>query len=180
MSTTSLHRFALAAAICAVAACSQSTPGTSPAPSSSAAVKIAGNVCDQKLLTAADFTGVTASPVTSTKLLAGDPQTCTFVAGTDAQQEEFVVSLRAGLGRATIGAFTSGHMNEFAKWQPFSGAGESAIWMPELGELQAQKSDVLCDAHPSAMSHAFDKTDAATRQKQLATLCNTVFDRLKL
>ncbi len=173
MSYCHLIPLALAAAICATTACTQSTPGHA----SAAAPKISGNVCDLKLLGAADLVGVLDQPITGTKPLPGDAQSCIFTAGTGANAAELTVALRPGLGRATIGSFTSGRMNAYSKWQTMSGVGDEAVWLAQLHEVQAQQDDVLCDISPGAMSIALNKIP---EQQKIGALCNTIFARLNL
>jgi len=161
-------------------ACSQSTPGTATAATgkpSAATPKISGNVCDLKLLSAADLVGVLDQPVNGTKSLPGDAQTCIFTSGTEPGAPQLSVSLRAGLGRATIASFTSGHMDEYSKWQTLAGVGDGAVWLPQLHEVQAQQDDVLCNVHPDVASAALGHPPV---QQKLGALCNTIFTRLNL
>lgn len=167
------------ATLVAVAACSNNASDAATA-THAAARGITGNVCDLKLLTPADFAGMTRTPITLTEPLPGDPATCKFLTNADpSSKEEIHISLRPGLGRTTLATFTSGRMDEFVKWEPQSGVGDAAIWKPELKQVSAQQGDVLCEAGLSAMTAAFDKTDAQTRRSQLGNLCNIVFQRLK-
>ena len=181
---------ALASALSALAACSQgasttgnassnSAPGTAPASSGepAAAPRISGNVCDLKLLTAADLVGVLDKPVTATKPLAGDAQTCIFTTGAEPGAPQLSVGLRGGLGRATITSYTSGHMDAYSKWEPLAGVGDGAVWVPQLHEVMAQQDDVLCDVRPDGLSVALGNAAAA---QKLGALCSTIFARLHL
>jgi hypothetical protein len=181
---------ALASALCALAACSQgasttgnassnSAPGTAPAASGepAAAPKISGNVCDLKFLAAADIAGVLDKPVSSTKPLAGDAQTCIFTTGAEPGAPQLSVGLRAGLGRASIAAYTSGHMDAYSKWESLAGVGDGAVWVPQLHEVVAQQDDVLCDIQPDGLNVALGSSAA---QQKLGALCNTIFARLHL
>src|SRR5689334_944511 len=83
----------------ALAACSQGTPTASSAsaaeaPASSAAKT--GSACDLKLLGVADVDGILDKPITGTKPLPGDAQTCYFTTGDG--MAEVKVSLRPALG----------------------------------------------------------------------------------
>ncbi len=139
------------------------------------------HVCDNGLLTATDFVGILDEPVTGTKPLKGDTQTCYFITATNDQGgAEVMVSLRGGLGRATIASFTSGHMNEYAQWKPLSGVGEEAIWVPMLHEVQAQQANVLCDVESTQPGKTLRDAGEAAQQQRLGGLCNKVFDALKL
>jgi hypothetical protein len=141
----------------------------------------AGTVCEQKLLTADDLAGIYDEPFTGTRPLPGDSQTCDFIT---AAEHQLRVTLRPGNGRAVIGSFTSGRMNEYAKWQPLAGVGEEAIWKPDLTEVSARNGDVLCEIAPEAGSLFLAKTlknaDQTAKQKKLGGLCNTIFARLHL
>lgn len=170
----------IASASSLLPACSQYPPGATPAAAASkpsGAARISGNVCDLKLLSAADVAGVLDQAVTGTKPLTGDAQTCVFSAGTGPGAPHVSIGLRPGLGRATIASFTSGHMNEYSKWQALAGIGDEAVWLPELHEVQAQQADVLCNVKPDIASTAAGHAPA---QEKLGALCNTIFARLKL
>lgn len=192
MNTPIKRNIALACALGALAACSQGAPtsenGNAPSNSASgtalassgepaAAPTISGNVCDLKLLTAADLVGVLDKPVTGTKPLKGDAQTCFFTTGDDPGAPQLSVGLRGGLGRATIASFTSGHMDQYNKWEPLAGVGDGAVWVPLLHEVQAQQDDVLCDIEPDGLSVTLGNGAA---QEKLGALCNTIFTRLHL
>lgn len=167
-----------------VTACSrsaQSPAGTPPVAANAQSVVPAGNVCDRQLLTMADLGGIFDDAFTATKSLQGDAQTCYFVT---AAQHRLRVTLRLHNGRAVIGSFTSGRMNEYAKWQPLAGVGEEAIWKPDLSEVSARSGDVLCEVGPEAGSLFLAKTlkdagEPAVQQK-LGAVCNTVFARSHL
>ncbi|MGH8040795.1 MAG: hypothetical protein ACREPN_01990 [Rudaea sp.] len=166
---------ALACALCAIGACSKSA--SNAAANASAAAK-PGNVCDLKLLTPADFTGILNAPVIGTKPLQGDPQTCYFVTSNgDHGSGEMRVTLRPGLGVVTIATFTSGKMDAYANWAPLAGVGDGAVWKPDLHEVSAQKNNVLCEIAPSpmSMSDAFAHAGEAAQQKRLGALCNKIF-----
>jgi hypothetical protein len=179
--------FGCALALGALAACSQGA-GTSGGNTASsiaggssgepaAAPKISGNVCDLKLLTATDLAGVLDKPVTGTKPLAGDAQTCIFTTGAEPGSPQLSVGLRGGMGRASIASYTSGHMDAYSKWEPLADVGDGAVWVPQLHEVQAQQDDVLCDIQPDGLSVALGKGAA---QQKLGALCSTIFARLHL
>ncbi len=83
-----------------------------------------------------------------------------------------------------IGSFTSGHMDQFAKWQPLAGVGEEAIWKPDLAEVSARNGDVLCEIAPEAgslfLAKALKDGDETVKQRRFGGLCNTIFARLQL
>lgn len=171
-----------ACAICALAACSQGASTSSPVLPGAKVASAAnqGNVCDRKLLTLDDVGGILDQPVTGTKPLPGDPQTCYFITAQDAQGGGKIrVSLRDGHGKATIDSFTSGRMNDFAKSTPLAGVGDEAVWLPDLHEVDARKGDVLCVVGvPMFMSNALRDAGEAAQQQRLGALCNKVFAAL--
>lgn len=192
MNTLIKRNIALVCALGALTACSQGAPPSehANAPSNGASGKalassgkpaaaptISGNVCDLKLLTASDLVGVLDKPVTGTKPLKGDAQTCFFTTGDDPGAPQLSVGLRAGLGRTSIASFTSGHMDQYSKWELLAGVGDGAVWLPQLHEVQAQQDDVLCDIEPDGLSVTLGN---AAAQERLGALCNTIFTRLHL
>lgn len=176
------NNLTVACAICALAACSQGASTSSSATPAAKAVSAAiqGNVCDRKLLTLADVGGILDQPVTGTKPLPGDAQTCYFITAQDAQGGgKIQVTLRDGHGKATIDSFTSGKMNDFAKSTPLAGVGDEAVWLPDLHEVDARKGDVLCVVGvPMLMGKALRDAGEAAQQQRLGTLCNKVFSAL--
>ena len=95
-----------------LAACSKpvSNPGA-PAASQGAgnagASTPAGNACDRKLVTSADAAEILGEPVASVKTLPGDAQSCVF---TTSDFTTLTISLRPGLGRATVDTWAAGKM----------------------------------------------------------------------
>lgn len=168
----------LASAACALVACSQGAPTTASAPAEkSAAIAPAktGSVCDLKLLTVADVDGILDKPITGTKPLQGDAQTCYFSAGTG--MAEIKVTIRPGMGEATVASYTSGKMSEYAKWQTLNGVGDKAVWNPQLNEVTATMNNVLCETDPGAgalfLNPELRKSGKA--YERLGALCNKVF-----
>ena len=96
----------------ALPACSKTSDGGSTAnaqsPQSSSAIP-AGTICEQKLLSVNDLVGIYDEPFTGTKPLSGDAQTCYF---TTARDNQLRVTLRPGMGKATIASFTSALFSE--------------------------------------------------------------------
>lgn len=170
-----LSACALACTLCVVGACAKTAPN---AAANAAASAKSGTVCERKLLTPADVAGVLSAPVIGTKPLQGDPQTCYFVTGKkDYGSGELRVTLRPGLGVATIATFTSGKMDAYVTWSPLAGVGDGAVWKPDLHEVSAQKDNVLCEVAPSpmSMSDAFFHAGEAAQKQRLGALCNKVF-----
>jgi hypothetical protein len=171
-----------ACAICTLAACSQgaTTSSSVPPAAKTTSAAIQGDVCDRKLLTLADVAGILDAPVTGTKPLHGDPQTCYFVsANSDQGGAELRITLRPGHGKKTLESFTSGMMNAYATWKPLSGVGDEAVWLPDLHEVDARKGDVLCVVGvPMFMGKDLRDAGEAAQKQRLGTLCNKVFSTL--
>jgi len=172
-------------AACSLAACSQgASMGQKGVGEKSlqvtAATKTQGNVCERKLLTLTDVAGILDAPVTGTKPLHGDPQTCYFVsANSDQGGAELRITLRPGHGKKTLESFTSGMMNAYATWKPLSGVGDEAVWLPDLHEVDARKGDVLCVVGvPMFMGKDLRDAGEAAQKQRLGTLCNKVFSTL--
>ncbi|MGA9333042.1 MAG: hypothetical protein WBV39_02075 [Rudaea sp.] len=176
MTTT---RILLPIALCILGACSRSAPTVSsgtPAKSTAAIPVGTGSACDLKLLAVDDLAGILDKPITGYKPLRGDPQTCYFITGGDGSAE-VKVSIRPGMGNASLGAFASGHMNDYAKWQTLTGVGERAVWKPQLNEISATMDNVLCEVSPTAGNLFLDPKLRASGKAyaRLGALCNKVF-----
>ncbi|QBB71237.1 hypothetical protein ELE36_13215 [Pseudolysobacter antarcticus] len=171
----------LASTICMLGACSKTASNTgagSPANISAAQAAKApvSSVCDQKLLVAQDMDGILSEPITATKNLNGDAQTCYFITATNNHGgPEIKVTLRPGLGKVTLGTFSSGQMKEYATSEPLSGVGEEAVWLTDLREINARKGDLLCDIRAQGLSNELAKAPVAALQKKLGALCNKIF-----
>ena len=176
---------ALACALCVLAACSKSAPGAGP-PTAAGADKTVrsanpGNVCERKLLTADDVAGILSEPITGTKPLTGDAQTCYFITANESHGgPELKVTLRPGMGVATLATFTSGKMDQYVSWKPLAGVGDGAVWKPDLHEVTAQKDNVLCEVAPGPLGMSAELTNAgeAAQQQKLGALCNKIFAAL--
>lgn len=129
-----------------------------------AAVAVAGNACDRKLLTAADVAPLLAEPIATVKAIPGDPQSCEF---TTANFSSVQVALRPGLGHMTLDAVISGKTNQSVT--PLAGVGERAVWDPILKEVDAEKNGLLCDIGAQGPA-----TGGATKEK-VGALCAKVF-----
>lgn len=107
--------------------------------------------------------------VTASRPVPGDSQSCEF--GNGARHVQ--VSVRPTLGRVTVESWIAGRMPLRAS--AFPGAGDAAVWQPDLHELIAEQNDVLCDV--SVSGGAIDTTHAASIDlaRRLANLCNKVF-----
>jgi hypothetical protein len=166
---------ALPAVVCALSvalACGKSAPSTAAASEHSkpAARVNTGNACDRKLLTAADAAGILSEPVTGTKPIPGDPQSCEFTTGSFSSVE---VTLRPGLGRTTLGVWKSGRMP--VSGTTLTGVGDEAVWVDPLSEVVAEKNDLLCDIQVTGLAGVLQHKPAADRQKAIGALCNKIF-----
>ncbi|MEP6494248.1 MAG: hypothetical protein ABJF01_16315 [bacterium] len=102
--------------------------------------------------------------------LASDRQTCEFES---ANRMRLFVSVRPGMGRLTIDSWLNGRMPLEAA--PFSGVGDRALWQPELGELLAERGDLLCDITVTERNGKRRVPLAANLAERLGVLCNSVF-----
>ncbi len=154
----------LVCALSVVLACGKSAPGTAAAASEhpkSAAQVNTGNACDRKLLTAADAAGILSEPVTGTKPIPGDPQSCEFTTGSYSSVE---VTLRPGLGRTTLGVWKSGRMP--VSGTTLTGVGDEAVWVASLTEVIAEKNDLLCDIQVTGLAGVLQhKPPPASRRR---------------
>jgi hypothetical protein len=148
----------------ALAACSKGASQTAGG-TATASQAPAGNACDRKLLTAADVTDLLGAPVTETKTIPGDAQTCVFNTG---GFNSVSVTLRPGLGDVTVKTWLDGKMPVSAVAQP--GVGDRAAWVSDLSEVVATKGNVLCD-----IQFRGGGTKTAAQQTAIGGLCNKIF-----
>jgi hypothetical protein len=81
------------------------------------------------------------------------------------------IALRPGHGKASVGGYTSGHMNEFEKSEPLPGVGDEAVRSLGLNRVIARKGDLLCEiTGPGLAPPAGDPMIA-----KLGKLCNKIF-----
>ena len=183
MVMTSTSRLAMTAALTlgALTSCSKSGPQESGAVASgrsqpatvAASPANAGNACERHLLSAADAAGILSEPITGTKPLKGDPQTCYFITASEAQGgPRLMVSIRPGLGRVTVKAWADGSMP--VKGIPLGGVGDSAVWVSETNEVNAQKNDLLCNIGVHGVSRELLR-EPAEEQRKVGALCNKIF-----
>jgi hypothetical protein len=177
MSIRTPRSLALVLTLGTLAACSQgtSTPSGSSAAANNVAPAKTGNACDRKLLTANDMAAILSEPITGTEPLKGDAQTCYFITATTDTRggAKIMISVRPGLGEATLATFTSGKMDAYAKSMPLAGVGDSAVWMPETFEVNAQKNNLLCVA--GLRGSAVIEHKPEDLPKKLGALCNKIF-----
>ena len=159
-------------ALCGTAACSRTAPtgGTDVSVAAGSQVVAAqpGSACDRKLIVASDVASLLDQPVVETKNIPGDAQSCEFRTG---GFSSVTVSVRPGHGRAVLGMYTSGKMDEYDKSAPLSGVGDAAIRSLGLNRIDARKEDLLCEISGPGLAKGQD--DPATLK--LGALCNKIF-----
>ncbi|MDR3385752.1 MAG: hypothetical protein P4L92_01765 [Rudaea sp.] len=172
MTKAKLKAIALASTLGVLCACSKSAPNAADATAAQAAatkpVVQPGSACDRKLVTAQAVAGILAAPITGTKNIPGDPQSCEFLA---AGFSSVTISVRPGHGKAAVGAYTSGKMNDYEKSEPLAGVGDEAVRSLELNRVVARKGDLLCEITGPGMAKAAG--DPVTLK--LGALCNSIF-----
>ncbi|MGH7025667.1 MAG: hypothetical protein ACREEB_19065 [Caulobacteraceae bacterium] len=155
----------LACGASGLGACSR-TAAKAAGPGAAAQVE---NPCDRKLISQADMAGILGEPITSVAPLPGDAQSCVF---RTASFTSITVSLRPGVGRATVETWASGKMPLTAS--PLAGVGERAVWQSTLHEVIAEKDNVLCDigviGPPTATTGATPTSVGALCRKIFAAL----------
>ena len=155
----------LLAACASFASCSNQS-GASLASASAAA---AASPCETLVLKAADLAGLLQAPITHATDLAGDGQSCAFLTtGFSA----ITVSVRPGLGRASLDAWIAGKMSLAVT--PLPGVGDAAVWQDTLHEIIARKSDLLCDIQLRGVSEDI-AVSADALPGALGGLCNRIF-----
>src|SRR5471032_103628 len=154
-----------------LSACSyHAEPGTTGQFATSASgASTANPECDRHILKPEDLAGILSAPITGTKPLHGDAQSCEFsTAGFPA----ITVSVRPGLGRTTVEAWATGKMP--LATSPLSGVGEAAVWQDSLHEVIAQKNALLCDIQVRGGGSDL-ALDSNALPAALGALCNKIF-----
>jgi hypothetical protein len=125
--------------------------------------------CETLMLKAADLGGLLQAPITRATGLAGDGQSCAFLTtGFSA----ITVSVRPGLGKASLEAWSTGKMP--LPVRPLGQVGDAAVWQDTLHEVIAQKNDLLCDIQIRGGSDDILEAADALPGK-LGALCNRIF-----
>ena len=152
----------LVAACVACASCSKQ-------PAANVAVAIPASACELLILKTPDLAPLLNAPITRATALEGDGQSCAFLTTGFAS---ITVSVRPGLGRASLNAWSNGKMPLAAR--PLSGVGDAAVWQDTLHEVIAQKNDLLCNIQLRGSGE-----DIAVAPEVLPTelgaLCNRIF-----
>ena len=157
----------LSAACLSLAGCSKA-PSAAP-PSAGPPVVAPTSPCETLVLKAADLEGLLHAPITHATALAGDGQSCAFLTtGFSA----ITVSVRPGLGKASLDAWSTGKMP--LPVRPLPDVGDAAVWQDALHEIIAQKNDLLCDIQVRGGSDDI-AVEADTLPAKLGALCNRIF-----
>jgi hypothetical protein len=143
MARTTLGRIVAVCVLGVLTGCSKS-PGPANAGTvargAGGTLAVATSACDRDILKPEDVAGILSAPITGTKPLPGDAQSCEF---TTAAFPAIIVSVRPGLGRTTVDAWATGKMP--LQTSPLAGVGDAAVWQETLHEIIAQKDAILCD-----------------------------------
>lgn len=129
------------------------------------------NVCERRILTPTDVSGILRGPVTGSSVPSNDSQTCAFTTG---GRSRFEVSVRPGRGRAIVDSWIGGKMALEAV--PLRGVGDHAAWQHDLHEVIAEKNDVLCDISVIGTEGDFVDTSEFVLEDRIGNLCNKVLD----
>jgi hypothetical protein len=120
-------------------------------------------------LTIKDVTGILIAPITGTKTVSADAQSCEYSTG---GFPAIIVSVRPGLGKSSVESWIAGRMP--LKANPLPGVGDTAAWQAALHEVIAQKHNLLCDVQVRGGT-----TDIALSVNSLpgalGALCNRIF-----
>ena len=152
----------LLAACAACASCSQQ-------PTANVAVVIPASACDVLTLKTPDLAPLLTAPITRATSLEGDGQSCAFLTTGFAS---ITVSVRPGLGRASLDAWSNGRMPLAAR--PLTGVGDAAVWQDTLHEIIAQKNDLLCDIQVRGSGDDI-AMGSEVLPSELGALCNRIF-----
>jgi hypothetical protein len=151
--------------------CSRGTEGADAAERSkdtsnqlSSGAPTQGNACDRELVTRDDVSGLLSEPIKSMEPVAGDAQSCQFVSTNDSS---VTISLRPGLGDATLKEIASGQTNQTVT--PLAGVGRKAVWNGVLKEVNATSDNLLCD-----IGVVGPASGPATAEK-IGAVCNKIF-----
>lgn len=175
-----MHRmrrpFGFAMAMVSIAAGCSKRSATAPAAAGTSKAGITasagGNACERKLVVSADMAGIVTGPITGIDSIPGDPASCVF---NTAGYASVTVTLRAGVGTATVDSWTNGKMPVPAVRLP--GVGDKAVWVDGLHEVIAEKNGTLCDIQ--VMGSVGDYVgSAADQQRAIGALCNRIFAAL--
>lgn len=146
-----------------------SLAGCAKAPTAAPPILAPISACATLVLKAADLGVFLHAPITHATALAGDGQSCAFLTtGFSA----ITVSVRPGLGKASLDAWSTGKMP--LPVRPLNGVGDAAVWQETLHEVIAQKNDLLCDIQVRGGNDDI-AVPADALPEELGALCNRIF-----
>jgi hypothetical protein len=173
--TTARRTLGRIAAVCALGLLAGCSKSPAPAKAETLALgaggtpAVATSVCDRHILSPEDVAGILSAPITGTKPLPGDAQSCEFVTATF---PAIIVSVRPGLGRTTVDTWAAGKMPLDSG--ALSGVGDAAVWLETLHEVIAQRNAVLCDIQVRGGGSDLALTGNAL-PTAVGALCNKIF-----
>jgi hypothetical protein len=133
-----------------------------------------GSACNRKLLTIADVAGILREPITGSEEIAGDnASTCKF---TTASFPSISVTLRPGVGKASLAVWKSGRMPTAST--PLTGIGDEAVWVTDLNEVISEQNNLLCDILAEGIAKDLAGS-VALEQQRIGALCNKIFAVVK-
>ena len=162
MSPSARLSLLLLAACAACASCSKQ-------PAAKIAAGVPASACEVLTLKTPDVAPLLSAPLTRATSLEGDGQSCAFLTTGFAS---ITVSVRPGLGRASLDAWSNGKMPLAAR--PLTGVGDAAVWQDTLHEIIAQKNDLLCDIQVRGSGDDI-AVGSALLPNELGALCNRIF-----
>ena len=154
----------LTAACLSLASCTKN-----PKPSAASATPAPLSACETLVLKTPDVAPLLTAPITRATSLAGDGQSCAFLT---TGFSSVTVSVRPGLGRASLDAWSNGRMPLAAR--PLMGVGDAAVWQDTLNEIIAQKNDLLCDIQLRGSGDDI-AVGSEILPSKLGALCNRIF-----
>jgi hypothetical protein len=164
--------YAVICVLAFLAACSRSAAPTTPKASHKGAggtFAATASLCDRHILKIEDVGGILSAPITGSRPLPGDAQSCEFITATF---PAIIVSVRPGLGRTTVDAWVTGNMP--LRSTPLPGVGDGAVWLETLHEVVAQKNALLCDIQVRGGGSDL-ALDSQALPGALGALCNRIF-----
>jgi predicted small secreted protein len=164
-----VNRFARPSLLLLAACTSLSSCNKPSQPSLAASTPSPLSACEALILKTPDVAPLLTAPITRSTSLAGDGQSCAFLT---TGFSSITVSVRPGLGRASLDAWSNGRMPLSAR--PLPGVGEAAVWQETLNEIVAQKNDLLCDIQLRGSGEDI-AVDAKILPNELGALCNRIF-----
>ena len=128
-----------------------------------------GSICERGILTQRDLAGILRGPITGTRRIPGDRESCSF---TTEGHSRFEVSVRPRHGRATVQRWIEGTMA--LQGVPLEGVGDRAAWQRDLHEVIAERGDILCDIAVMGTEGDFVDRSEYVLEDRIGNLCNKI------